>query len=225
MLVIAFMVGVTLAGKRAEEEGVASEAIFNLCFLAFISGIIGARLLYLLQHAAFYIRNPKEIVMLQHGGLSWFGGLIFGSVCACLYIRRKKLAPYKILDIIAPFLALAQAIGRAGCLLNGCCYGLESSFGIYFPVHNAVLIPTQIYSSFLLLLIYLVLRFLQERPHTQGKIFFTYLLLYSLKRFFIEFWRADNPAFVWGLTLFQIMSIALFVVALVKLFLLCRNTQ
>jgi phosphatidylglycerol:prolipoprotein diacylglycerol transferase len=85
-------------------------------------------------------------------------------------------------------------------------------------VQDAVLIPAQIYSSFLLLVIFLALRLIQEGRHKAGEVFLFYLLFYSLKRFFIEFWRADNPAIWGGLTLFQIFSAAVFFFAVAFLF-------
>jgi phosphatidylglycerol:prolipoprotein diacylglycerol transferase len=150
--------------------------------------------------------------MLQHGGLSWFGGLLAGLIVSLAYLKRRNLSVYKILDLVAPFLALAQAIGRIGCFLNGCCFGTIFNF-----------IPTQLYSSLILTLIFLLLRFLQDRPHQEGKIFFLYLLLYSAKRFFIEFWRADNPVIFLSLTLFQLISIVVFTLSAIKLFLIKRH--
>jgi phosphatidylglycerol:prolipoprotein diacylglycerol transferase len=223
MLAIAFSVSSTLAMLEAKKNNIATDIIFNLTFIGFACGIIGARLFYVAQNLVFYKRDPIEILMLQHGGLSWFGGLIFGSLSGIIYLKNKKLAVYKILDLIIPFVALGQAIGRIGCLLNGCCFGKESAFGIYFPVHQAILVPVQIYSSLLLIFIFIILRVLQDRPHIGGKIFYVYLLLYSLKRFFIEFWRQDNPVIFSGLTLFQILSIALFCLATVKLILIRRT--
>ena len=160
--------------------------------------------------------------MLQHGGLSWFGGLLIGSIFAIRYLKKKQLGVSRSLDLVVPFLALGQAIGRIGCLLNGCCFGRASKFGLYFAVHEGVLIPTQLYSSLVLILIFIILRLLQDKPHRQGQIFFTYLLLYSIARFFIEFWRADNPIVFSGLTLFQILSIAIFLFASIKLILIRR---
>lgn len=209
-----------MACRYAKIKGLEPDIIFNLLFITFIFGVIGSRSLYVIENLSYYIRNPFEIVMLNKGGLSWFGGLCLGASAALIYLRKKKLAVYKILDLIIPFVALGQAIGRIGCLLNGCCFGKKAGFGIYFPVHNAVLIPTQIYSSLALLLIFFVLRLLQEKSHKQGQIFFTYLLLYALKRFFIEFLRADNPVIFFGLTFFQIISIVIFFTATVRLVLL-----
>jgi len=217
MLVVAFLVSSTLSSLQAKRENINPNLILNFSFIVFIWGIIGARLLYIFENTGYYLENPLEIIMLQRGGLSWFGGLTLGGFFGILYLKKKKLAVYKILDLIVPFLALAQAIGRIGCLLNGCCFGKVSKFGIYFPVYNSVLIPTQIYSSLILIFIFVVLRFLQNKPHREGEIFFTYLLLYSLKRFFIEFWRADNEIIFLGLTLFQIISMVIFCLSFWKL--------
>lgn len=172
LLVIAFMVSSTLSSIEAKKQNINPEVIFNLLFVGFIFGVIGARIFYVIQNFNYFFENPYEIIMLQHGGLSWFGGLILGVFSAILYIRSKKLSIYKVFDLVIPFVALAQAIGRVGCLLNGCCYGkVSEKFGIYFEVHNASLLPTQIYSSLLLVLIYIILRFLQDRPHRVGQIF------------------------------------------------------
>lgn len=224
MLVIAFLVGTYLACRQAVKTGISPDLILNLNFTAFFFGALGARLFYVAENFSYYLANPLEIFMLQHGGLSWFGGLILGSVAAFIYLKKRKAPIYKVLDLVVPFLALAQAIGRIGCLLNGCCFGKASAFGLYFPVHNATLIPAQAYSSLLLLLIYIILRYMQERPHRQGGIFFAYLLFYSIKRFFIEFYRADNKAILWDLSLFQLLSIAVFFLSLSGIFML-RNKR
>lgn len=222
MLAIAFLVGSMLARFQAKKENISPDIIFNFLFIAFICGIIGARILYIIENLRLYLKEPVEMIMLQHGGLSWFGGLISGVTLSILYLKKKNLSIYKTFDLIVPFLALAQAIGRIGCLLNGCCYGKVSGFGIYFPLHKSALIPTQAYSSLILILIFVILRFLQGKPHKQGEIFYSYLLLYSLKRFFIEFWRADNELIFFGLTLFQIMSVIVFCIAVIKLIFIKR---
>ncbi len=225
MLVLAFFVCAYLASLQAEKEKVNPEFIFNLCFFIFIFGIIGARVFYVLYDFSFYLRNPLEIIMLQHGGMAWFGGLIFGSIAAVIFIKKNKLGLLKLLDLLVPFVALAQSIGRIGCLLNGCCYGRPSEFGIYFKVFDQVLIPTQLYSALLLLLIFLILRFIQNKKHATGEIFCVYLFLYSLKRFFIEYFRNDSPKVFYGLTLFQILSLATFLVSFVVFIKILRNKK
>jgi len=226
MLVTAFGVSSFLAARQARKENINPEIIFNLLFFVFICGILGARIFYVVQNLKDYLKDPKEIIMLQHGGMAWFGGLFAGVIASVVYLKIKKLHIFKIIDLVIPFLALAQSIGRIGCLLNGCCFGKPSpEYGIYFPVHGASLIPTQIYSSLLLLAIFIVLRFLQDKPHKEGQIFFVYLLLYAPKRFFIEYLRADNPIVFSGLTLFQILSAVVFCLSLAGLVYLARKKK
>ncbi len=213
MLAIAFVVCSTLAGWQARAQGIDPDIIYTLSFCAVIFGVIGARILYVVSNLGYYLKNPLEIIMLQEGGLSWFGGMVLGTLASVLYVKRTSQPLGAIMDIMAPFIALGQSIGRIGCLLNGCCYGRESAYGLFFPVHDKMLIPTQLYSSLGLLAIYIILRRQQEQPHRRGQVFVLYLILYSVSRFFIEFWRGDNPRIVAGLTLFQLLSIFLFVIA------------
>ena len=214
MLVLAFFVCSYLASWQAKKEGVDPEIIFSLCFVVFISGIMGARVFYVISNFGDYLHRPLEIFMLQRGGLAWFGGAIFGSLAAVVFAKIKKLNLFKILDLLVPFIALGQAIGRIGCLLNGCCYGRESAYGIYFKVFDQYLIPTQLYSSLLLLLIFFILRFIQRRKPVPGVVLAAYLFLYPLKRFFIEYLRNDSPRIYFGLTIFQVLSLAMFVISI-----------
>ena len=217
MLVLAFFVSSYLASRQAAKTNIDPDKIFNLCFYVFIAGIIGSRIFYVASCYPYYLKHPLEIVMLQHGGLAIFGGIIFGSFFAWAFIKRNKMDVLMSLDLLIPFIALGQAIGRIGCFLNGCCFGKASLFGIYFPVLGKTLIPTQLYSSLLMFLIFLILRFMQGRKHLPGQIVYSYFFLYSVKRFFIEFFRNDNPRIFHGLTIFQLLSLAMFLFSLVML--------
>ncbi len=152
--------------------------------------------------------------MIHRGGLAWQGGLIFGIAAAGVYFKKHNLPVLKMLDMIVPYAALGQAIGRIGCLLNGCCFGKKVSWGLYFTVHNARLYPTQIYSSVGLLIVFLVLRQYQETQRIPGQVFVLYLLLTSALRFFVEFYRADHAVAALGLSIFQIVTICIFITAL-----------
>ncbi len=92
MLVFAFMVGAALSALRAKKENLNPDTIFNLCFVVFVSGVIGARIFYVIEHIGDYINNPLEVIMFQHGGLSWFGGLIMGLIAGFVYLKNKNLA-------------------------------------------------------------------------------------------------------------------------------------
>lgn len=214
MLVLAFFAVAVLSFRQAKKEKFEPDKIFNLCFVVFLSGIVGSRVLYVLDNLYFYLCHPLEIIMLQHGGLAWFGGLIFGAISAVVFVKKNKMDLLRSLDLLAPFVALGQAIGRIGCLLNGCCYGGESRFGIYFKVFDKILIPTQLYSSLLLIFIFFILRFKQNRNHLPGEIIASYFFLYAIKRFFMEFLRQDSPRIFYGLTFFQILCLVLFLFSL-----------
>jgi len=218
MLVLAFFVSVALASRQARKSGIDGDFIFNFSFLVFICGILGARAFYVIENSGYYFQNPLEIFMLSRGGMSWFGGLFLGVAAGVFFLKRSKYKAYAVLDLLVPFVVLAQSLGRIGCFLNGCCFGKESLYGVYSPLQGAVLIPTQIYSSLALLIIFVILRFFQERKHRAGQIFYMYLFLYSVKRFIIEFFRADNKVFSSGLTLFQLLSLVIFIISSFMLF-------
>jgi phosphatidylglycerol:prolipoprotein diacylglycerol transferase len=211
MVALAFFICIFLARYEARRQNINPEKIYDLAFFILISGLIGGRLLYVFLNLSYFQEHPIEIIMLQHGGLVWFGALGFALIASIIFVKKNKLPVLKTLDFIAPYVALGQAIGRIGCFLNGCCYGKISSWGIYFPVHGQILIPTQLFSSLYLIIIFLILRFYQYRTHKTGLIFFAYLGLYSIARFFIEFLRADTPSIFLGLSIFQIISIFLFI--------------
>lgn len=215
MIFIAVIVCLNLLVKESRRSGYNKDVIFDLGITIIFSGIIGARLLYVLLNLDFYLKDPKEIFMLQHGGLAILGGIVAAIAAAFIFMKLKKLPFFVTLDLIAPFVVLGQSIGRIGCLLNGCCYGFPCKIGFYFPVHEAVLFPTQLLSSFLLLILYVFLRTKQYRPHPAGMIFVNYILYYSFMRFFIEFARADSGKLLFNLTFFQYFCIILFVFGLI----------
>jgi phosphatidylglycerol:prolipoprotein diacylglycerol transferase len=214
MLAVAVIVCGYLLARDANKEGIATDVIYDFIFLAVLSGIIGARVFFIVLHWDFYAHTPIEIIMVQNGGLSWQGGLVLGSLAGLWFVRKKGLPLTKILDLIAPYLALGQAIGRLGCFLNGCCFGKPVVWGIYFPVHDAHLHPTQLYCAFGLLMLFFVLKYLRRVPHIPGSIFVYYLMFASVLRFMVEFVRDDHLLVIAGLSIYQIVCIFIFLVAI-----------
>ncbi len=214
MLAVAVFICTFLLEKEARKSGVDSNFIFDFCFWVVVSGIIGCRIFYILLNFSYFIQNPSEIIMLQRGGLAWQGGLIAGTLTALWLINKQKLSIGRVLDLVAPYIALGQAIGRLGCFLNGCCFGREAPWGIYFPAHHARLHPTQLYESAGLLLIFFILKKFHGFKKNDGEIFVLYLVLASFERFIVEFFRADHTEFWWGLSIFQAMSLCFMTVAL-----------
>ncbi len=218
MLALAFLVATFLARRRAISVGIDGDAIIDLSIYLIISGILGARLLYVLLNLKYYKDNPLEVVMIWRGGLVWYGGLILAILVGTWFLRARALPIFKIGDLIIPYVALGQAIGRIGCFLNGCCYGKPTTLalGISFNPAQIPVHPTQLYESAAMFLAYLILRM---REPGEGKTIFLYLILYSAVRFFNEFLRGDNPQVLIGLTFSQIISI----IILAPTILLWRN--
>ena len=214
MLAVAVVVCSLLLVREAPHRGLSPDILMDLVFWAILFGIIGARVFFIFLNLEIFVADPLEIVKLQHGGLAFQGGLIGGFLAGWIFMRLKKMAVLPTLDLIAPFIALGHSIGRIGCFLNGCCYGRPVSWGIYFPVHHERLHPTQLYESFGLLLLFFFLKWYEKRKHADGEIFFSYLVLAAALRFVNEFLRADHADVVWGLSIFQLVSIGIFIAGL-----------
>ncbi|MGE4357669.1 MAG: prolipoprotein diacylglyceryl transferase [Candidatus Omnitrophota bacterium] len=215
MLALAFIISTTLAKKRAEREGFSSDLIVNLAVYLLLGGIIGARIVYVIYNYEEFKDQFIQIFMIQRGGLCYYGALIGGFIGGIIFLKKYKLPFSKTADFVSPYIALGQAIGRIGCFLRGCCYGKETSFflRIRFPDEVVYRHPTEIYACILNFLIFLILRHLYRKRHFGGEIFLSYLLLYSTKRFFLDFLRGDLPTVYFGLTVFQVVSVAVFVLA------------
>ncbi|MDP2653774.1 MAG: prolipoprotein diacylglyceryl transferase [Candidatus Omnitrophota bacterium] len=217
MLAVAALTCAWLLSRDARKHGIPSETIYDLMFWLVLSGIAGARILYVVLHWEQFSGRPLEILMVQSGGLSFQGGFLAAAAAGAWYVRRQKLPILFMLDLMAPYIALGHAIGRIGCFLNGCCYGRPASWGIYFPVHGARLQPTQLYDTAELFLVFLILRFSQKRSQVRGEVFALYMALAGLQRFINEFFRGDHEHLMVeavGLSVYQVFSLAIFAAGL-----------
>lgn len=218
MVALGFALAAFLIYKRANSFGIDKDKMIDLAILILISGVLGARVLYVLLNLSYYRSNIFEIFDLSKGGLVWYGGFISALVLLVWYIRKKSMDFWNVADLIAPYAALAQGIGRIGCFLNGCCYGVAAPAGyplaVIFPGESIARQPTQVYSSLALVLIFIILRLWQDRRRFAGEIFLGYLLLYSLKRFLAESLRGDNPGMLRGLTISQGFGVVVFIIAI-----------
>lgn len=217
MLAVAVLVCTWALSLDARHFNVPQEAAYDLVFCCMLWGIIAARIFYVFLEWPYYSENLLEIPMLFKGGLAWQGGFLGGTLAGIWFARKHKIPLRSLMDLVAPYVALGQSIGRIGCFFNGCCYGKPVSWGIYFPVHHARLYPTQLFESGSLFLIFLILRKAQHRPHQQGFVFVLYLWLAAMERFIIEFYRADTVPTGLGLTLAQYVALAVFAAGLILL--------
>ncbi len=134
MMLIGVVCAVALAAHRARRMGLDPEIIFSLAFWMFLAGIVGARLWFIVQYFDRFAKTDAEggflawdtitsLVSVTQGGLVVYGGLIGGLIAGLIFLRRRKLPPLAIGDVIAPSMMVGLALGRVGCLLNGCCFG------------------------------------------------------------------------------------------------------
>ncbi len=214
MMAVAVLVCAFLLSRDARKKNIPQDFIYDLVFWCVLWGILGARVFYIFLNLSYFTDNWLEIPMLQKGGLAWQGGFIGGTLAGLWFVRQKKIALRPVLDLVAPYIALGQAIGRIGCFLNGCCYGKPLAWGVFFPAQNAHLHPTQLYETAGLLAVFVVLIYASRRPHPPGYIFVLYLWLAAIERFTVEFFRADHDILMAGLSLFQWISIGIFVAGL-----------
>jgi phosphatidylglycerol---prolipoprotein diacylglyceryl transferase len=229
---LAFVVGLLTASRRARRAGIAPEKIYDLGPWLIVGGVLGGRVLYVISYwREDFAANPfPEIFMIQHGGLVFYGGLIGSTAATIFYIRLKKLPLWKMGDVLAPSIALGYAIGRIGCLMNGCCYGRACSlpWAIHFPpghaTHGMPVHPTEIYDSLLNLIFYGYLAWLFRRKKFDGQVFAVYLVGYAILRSFVEYFRGDYPVHYLGgwATPAQLVSMGIITGGLLLWFLLPR---
>lgn len=221
-LALSFLCGIYFASYRAEKRGWKKSLIIDFGFGTIISSIIGARLLYILLDFPYYLKDPLGIFLPRGGGiggLSFHGGLFAGIIFGIIFAKKNKLKIGILADIISPALALGYSIARWGCFLNGCCFGIETKlpWGIKFPGENFPRHPVQIYDSILSFIIFLFLLKIEKYKKFDGHLFFIYLILYSISRFIMEFFRCGVSAklLFFSLTQAQILSLLIILVSLI----------
>lgn len=180
MAAIGFLAGLAVALRYAGREGIKDEYIYDLFVYVVISVIVGARLVYVAVFPSEFLNNPISIFYVNQGGLAFVGGLLAALIVIYAFTRSHNINLMKLLDALSPAAVLGYAIGRIGCYLNGCCYGI-TLFGIEQP--------TQLYSSLAGLIILVILVLYYDKKKYDGHIFLIALFLYSIYRFFIEFIR------------------------------------
>jgi phosphatidylglycerol:prolipoprotein diacylglycerol transferase len=224
---LGFFLGIAWAVRTAPRFGLNPRTIQDLAFFIVIAALIGSRLWFVAIAWDYFREHPVDALKLWQGGLVFYGGLIAAILVSIAYMWIKKMPMFVVGDVLAPGLALGQAVGRIGCLAAGCCYGsvTDLPWAVTFtngqclaPLHQA-LHPTQLYASLGLMAIFAVLLFLQRRPHPPGQIFWTYGLLHGLFRPILETFRGDfrGSALIGPFTSTQAASLSFAAVSLFML--------
>jgi phosphatidylglycerol---prolipoprotein diacylglyceryl transferase len=240
MMFLSFISGSWITGKMLKRYGLNPELIWDMLAWIAIGGILGAKAYYLALHWQDLVADPVH-ELLSRGGLVWYGGLIGGVTAYYVQIRKRGLPLAVMYDATAPALAIAYAVGRLGCFLVGDDYGeyTSGSLGIAFPqgsppstaghlrsigdsipatIPDSAIVPvhpTQLYEIGMALIMFSILWRLASKKLRPGQLFAVFMALYSVERFIIEFVRAKEDRFLFGLSTSQGMSILLLIAAVI----------
>ncbi len=217
MVALAVVAVIAIAFLEARRVGLAEDHVYGMGLWAIIGGVIVSRLFHVIDKWNYYMANPRQIIGFE--GLTVYGAVLGALLAIVIYCWVKKISFWQIGDIVAPGAILGQAIGRIGCLLNGCCYGLPTSLpwgviytnpGSYCPL-NEQFHPTQIYHLIWNLIGFGILWSLRRRLKPQGSLFLFYLALYAAGDLSIRFVRAGEP-FLFGMQQAQLIGIVILLV-------------
>jgi phosphatidylglycerol---prolipoprotein diacylglyceryl transferase len=239
LLAAAYLIGLWLAARRAKAAGLDSAKVLDLGIWVIIAALVGAKLLLFVVEFEHFTTSWQEFLSLLRSGGVFYGGLL-AAVVVCIYqLRKHKLPLWHSADLFAPGIALGYMVGRLGCLAAGCCFGkpTDVAWAVTFtnpaanlnvgtPL-NIPLHPTQLYESFAGLAIFLILMAVERRGKSfSGRTFWLFVLLYSISRFVIEFYRGDDRGMVFAaLSTSQFISIVLAPLSLIMLWYLSRPQQ
>ena len=231
-IALAFLAGQFVVIKTANKEYKGeklTDTIYELAFWALLGGIIGARLYYVILNSSYYIHNPAEIIMLNHGGISIHGGILGGMITTYIYAKKNDVDFWKFADLYALGLPIAQAIGRWGNFFNSEAFGLPTNlpWGVYIPKDLRPVLykpfdffhPTFLYECIWDILIFFVLYFVIKKYFfkNKGVLFFCYLILYSAGRIAIEIIRTDSVLNIFGIPVAIWISIIIISISLIFL--------
>jgi phosphatidylglycerol---prolipoprotein diacylglyceryl transferase len=205
LVALGVLIGLWISVRNSEKQGINGDDAWNFGILVVLCGIIGAKILYIINDWGYYTAHPGEVFSLgtlQAGGV-FSGGLIAALAAAAWYIRKHNMPALGTCDAFSPGLALGHAIGRVGCFAAGCCYGKPTHhfWGVTFtnplarawvgtPL-NESLEPTQLFESAVELANFFILMWMLKRKKFDGQVFAAYLILYGVARYFLEFIRDD----------------------------------
>ncbi|MEK3992062.1 prolipoprotein diacylglyceryl transferase [Robertmurraya sp. FSL R5-0851] len=214
-----------LAMREGERRGLHKDIFPDLMLWAIPIAIISARIYYVAFEWDYYSQNPGDIIKIWNGGIAIHGALIGSVITAIVFSRKRNISFWKLADIAAPSIIIGQAIGRWGNFINQEAHGGEvtRSFldGLFLPefIINQMYIdgtyyhPTFLYESIWNLLGFILLMSLRRVNLRQGEIFLSYVIWYSIGRFFVEGMRTDSLMLTESLRIAQTISIALIVIA------------
>lgn len=227
---LGIVAALALGYYNCKRKNLSFDTVFDGLLVCLPAAIVGARFYYVIFQFNEFKDNPISMFNTRTGGLAIHGGLIGAAIAAAIFFKVKKIKPFEYLDLVAPSIVLAQAIGRWGNFMNSEAHGGEvtKEFISHFPefIQKGMLIggkyyhPTFLYESIwdILCCVILMIIFYKNKEGSDGVVIGSYMILYSVGRFFIEGLRTDSLMFG-GLRVAQITSIALIIAGIIVIYL------
>ncbi len=199
-MALAFVVGTFLGLREARRVGLDEDKVVNVILVTLVASVLGARLLYVLEHLDEFRREWTTVLALWQGGLTLYGGIVAGTFAGLVAARRLGLPVWLVADALTPALALGTVFGRVGCFLNGCCYGQPTSrpWGVVFPRDSFAYLefgdqpvhPSQLYNAAAGLALFAVFYLLRKRMRVPGVLFWSFIAAFALARIALDLTRS-----------------------------------
>ena len=199
MMALAFVVGTFLGLREARRASLDEDKVVNVILVTLIASVLGARMLYVLEHLGEFRREWTSALALWQGGLTLYGGIAAGTFAGLVAAKRMGLPVWITADVLTPSLALGTMFGRIGCFLNGCCYGRPTNlpWGVVFPHESFAYLefgdqpvhPSQLYNALAGLGLFLLFRLLRRRFRVPGVMFWSFIVLFALVRIPLDLTR------------------------------------
>ena len=214
LMALAMILCVLIALKEGKRVNISEDDLLNLAIIAIPSGLLGARLYYVIFNWSWYSKHLSEILNFRGGGMAIHGALIGGILAGLIYTKIKKINFFKMADTVMIGIPLGQAIGRWGNYINGEAHGGPTNLPWGIMVDGIKVHPTFLYESIWDLGIFIFLWCFRKNKKYEGQLAITYLILYSIGRFFIEGLRTDS-LMIGPLRMAQVISLLTIIVCFI----------
>jgi phosphatidylglycerol:prolipoprotein diacylglycerol transferase len=228
---IGLFIGVWITARLAPLIGLSADDVYNAAPWAVLGGVLGARLFHVVDQWSYYSQRPLQILMIQEGGIAIYGAIVGGVIAGYAYGRAKKWPIARFADIAAIGLIFGQGFGRIGDIINGEHHGalFDSPFAVVYTNPNTlgeIGVPVHLAVGYEMVLdlavFWLLIKAWTKLP--PGVIFWTYVVLYSVIRLFIGFFRKDTIV-AFGLGQAQLIGVIGIVVGIPLIYLTYQHSK
>ena len=225
IMAVAIVLATWMSISEGKKRQIESDDFIDLLLWAVPLGYVGARIYYVIFEWGYYSQHPDQIIAIWNGGIAIYGGLIAGLIVLLVFCYKRMLPPFLMLDVISPGIMAAQILGRWGNFINQEAHGGPTTLHFLESLHLPEFIiqqmkingvyyqPTFLYESFFNLIGLIIILSLRHKKHffKQGEVFMSYLMWYSVVRFFVEGLRTDSLYIFGVIRVSQLLSLILFI--------------